>query len=61
MFGASQEQQDDVASAAREVGGYFELLEQANTAQMSSTQAEPAKPTYTIDPQTKEVRLALAD
>lgn len=56
MFGASQEQQDDVASAAREVGGYFELLEQAN-----NTPVETAKPTYTIDPDTKEVKLALAD
>ena len=56
MFGASQEQQDDVASAAREVGGYFELLEQANSAPVESK-----KPTYTIDPQTKEVKLAPAD
>lgn len=56
MFGASQEQQDNVASVAHELGGYFELLEQANT-----TPAEPAKPTYTIDKHTKEIKLAPAD
>lgn len=52
MLGASQEQQDDVFAAARQVGGYFELLERAS-------QLVPIadKPIFEIDPETKMVKL----
>jgi hypothetical protein len=57
MLGASQEQQEDVASAARVAGGYLELLEQAS--QLQSAEPQDA-PVYAIDKATKQIRLVSA-
>jgi len=57
VFGASQEQQDDVASAARVAGGYLELVEKVS--QIKPTEPQET-PTYSIDKDTKQVRLVSA-
>ena len=59
MFGATNEQQDDIARAARAAGGYFELVER----RVPAAELQPAsesKPTYRIDPATRQAHLVSA-
>ena len=58
MFGATNEQQNEIAREAKAVGGYFELVERRPAAPAAGSTSD--KPTYHIDPQTRQVRLVPA-